>query len=160
MEQLALDQGVKPQVVLDWHSLYRRTTNYPTRKKRCEIESDPNMTEARYKLAEGKRRFTYMSDFVGAKELLIQGLTDMEVVVRKQTRDDGSNALLVDEPDIVRNIIKSQILLEQSYLLSHEKPPETFPLKDLVWDNPDSTIQGIKLESQQAYQAKYGYLTQ
>ncbi|MEZ5943525.1 MAG: hypothetical protein R3C18_19185 [Planctomycetaceae bacterium] len=160
VEHLAKLQDVQPEVIQGWRTRYRKTTNYPTRKQRCHIESQPKMTEARYKLAEGKRLFTHMSDFQNSRRLLLDGLKDIEEVVLEYNRADGSNGVLVDEPDIVRNIIKSQILLEQAYLLSHEKPPEEFPLKDLVWNSQDSIIQDIKLESQQAYQAMFGYLTQ
>jgi hypothetical protein len=163
-EQLARDIASSPDqldtaraIVNRWQSMYRRTTNYPQRKQRCDIERREQMALARYQLIEGKRLFVNMSNFTEARKLLLEGLKNAEAVVMLYERQDGSNGVLIDEPEIVEDLIKAQILYEQSFALNNEPKPTEFPLKALLWDSSDEAIQNIKQDALNTYQRQFGY---
>ena len=156
MQAIADEEGTSLEHVRNWRTRYLKMTNYPTRKQLCDIERREKTANARYKLVEGRRLFLDLQDFQRARKLLHDGLADMEQVVKLYQREDGSNGILVDEEDTVQELVKAQIMYTQSFVLSGEPVPETFPLKDLVWDNPDGAIQSIKQESLEAFQRTYG----
>ncbi|MCA9079736.1 MAG: hypothetical protein KDA58_04215 [Planctomycetaceae bacterium] len=150
------EEGTSVEHVQRWRTRYLKTTNYPMRKQLCEFERRPQTALARYQLTEGKRRFTQLQDFIGARDLLRQGLENMEGVIKLYERPDGSNGILVDEEDTVTEILRALIMYTQSFVLSGEQVPAEFPLKDLIWDNPDPAIQTIKQEKMEAFQRTYG----
>lgn len=149
---LAGEQGVEPQRVEFWRTMYRRTTNYPIRKQRCNFEQLPEMAMARANFTEGKRLYINMQDFALARTYLLAGLEKMAVVIDRYDRADGSNGILIDEPDVIESIIKTQILYVQSFVAEREPLPESFPLKDKIWDNPEPSIQAIKAQAMDAFQ--------
>ncbi|WP_417851047.1 hypothetical protein [Thalassoglobus sp.] len=136
LEQLAEEDKMTLADKQKWQNMYRKTTSYDKWKRHCEIERRDEMTRARYHLTEGRRLYRNVQDFEGAKKYLEEGMALLDSVIQQYVAEDGSNVMLVDEPDTVEDSIKAILMWQAVLELLGEPVPEDFPLKQ-VWENPE-----------------------
>ncbi len=136
LEQLAEEDGMTLAEKKKWQNMYQKTTSYLQAKRSCEIERREDMTRSRYHLQEGRRLYRIVQDFDGAKKHLEEGMALLDSVIQLYVTEDGSNTMLLDEPDTVEDAIKA-ILIWQATLESVGEPvPETFPLQE-IWEGEE-----------------------
>ena len=125
----------------NWFDRYRKMTNYPYWEDRSEVESQRITVEARRKLAEGKKKF-FEVDLRPARELLEQGLKDLEDVFKKYPD-------LLQHDETIEDVLKSQLMWQYVLRLYGEPIPSDFPLRKVWDDNP-----GMRLDLEERFQQR------
>lgn len=143
LRDLAEQDGVALSTKRKWQDRYQNMVNYRYWKLRCEVERTQLMTEARRELFEGRRLFREEQDLIGAKEVLMSGMTKLQEMIDSQKRLDGTNPLL-DETELIEDAIKAILIWQHVLTLLGEPVPETFPLVG-IWNNPQYEMQRQEL---------------
>jgi len=153
LRDLAEQDGLEFKEKKRWQMQYRKLTNYPYWKKRCDIEKRDDMMEARFRIAEGRRLFDLAETELSAK-YLFDGLTLLEKVVDLYEREeDESNALLDDEDEVLDDAFKALIIWQNILKLDSKEIPADFPMKK-YWEDPKHEARQAELL--QRYQQVYG----
>lgn len=150
LQAMAEKDGMEFEGKRRWQEQYRKMTSYPYWKKHADIEKRETMMQARYQLAEGRRLFRNVQDFEGARRFLEQGMTNLQSVIDEYETTEGTNALLIDEEEIVEDAIKALLMWRQVLTLLGEPVPEEYPLQQ-IWNSPEGGIQQLREELQQRF---------
>lgn len=127
--EMAENDGIDPEEKLRWQDRYHKMTNYTYWRKRSEVESQREMTDARSALHEGKQKF-FQSDIPEARKLFEEGLTKLDRLMAKYPGLLPEDLL---EDELVDDILKSVLMWQYTLRLSGEEIPQEFPLKN-IWD--------------------------
>ncbi len=111
-----------------WLDKYQKMTNFPFWAQRSAIESESRMVDARRKLYEGRDLF-FKQDITEARELLEEGLKDLELIFKDYP-------MLLDEEEMIEDVIKSQLMWQYVMRLYELPIPEKFPMSEVWYEQP------------------------